>query len=113
METAVQHFNNCPNWLEAAEHVQRAAEHVDTDMTVRLEIVNTPQRAEEVLFRGSPTILIDGTDPFTEPDTPVGLSCRIYTTPSGMAGSPTTEQLVDLLTKPPTEDSPERIDDDG
>jgi hypothetical protein len=113
MEIAIQHFNDCPNWLEAAEHVQRAVEHVDTEVTVRLEIVNTPPRAEEVRFRGSPTILIDGTDPFTEPDAPVGLSCRIYTTPSGMAGSPTTEQLVDLLTKPPTDDSPQRSDDDG
>jgi hypothetical protein len=113
MEITIQHFNDCPNWLEAAEHVQRAVEHVDTDVTVRLEIVNTPQKAEEVRFRGSPTILIDGTDPFAEPDTPVRLSCRIYSTPSGIAGSPTTEQLVDLLTKPPTEDSHERNDDDG
>jgi hypothetical protein len=108
MEITIQHFNDCPNWLVAAEHVQRAVEDVDTDVTVRLEIVNTPQRAEEARFRGSPTILIDGTDPFAEPDAPVGLSCRIYSTPSGMAGSPTTEQLVDLLAKPSTEDSPER-----
>ncbi|RLE11605.1 MAG: thioredoxin family protein [Actinobacteria bacterium] len=113
MEITIQHFNDCPNWLEAAEHVQRAVDHVDTDVTVRLEIVNTPQRAEEVRFRGSPTILIDGTDPFAEPDAPVGLSCRIYTTPSGIAGSPTTEQLVDLLTKSRAEDSSERSDDDG
>jgi hypothetical protein len=50
MEITIQHFNDCPNWLEAAEHVQRAVEHVDTDVIVRLEIVNTPKKPKKYGF---------------------------------------------------------------
>ena len=41
----------------------------------------------------SPSVLVDEVDPFADPDAPVGLSCRVYQTPDGMAGSPTLEQL--------------------
>ena len=97
MNITIQHFNDCPNWLKAAERVELAVESTGVDAIVRLELVNTPQRAEEVRFRGSPTVLFDGVDPFAEPDSPVGLSCRIYLTPSGTAGAPTTEQLIAVL----------------
>jgi hypothetical protein len=44
-------------------------------------------------FTGSPTLLIEGTDPFARPGAPVALACRTYPTPSGLAGAPTIEQL--------------------
>ncbi len=44
-------------------------------------------------LRSSPTVLIDGVDPFADPDAPVGLSCRVYRTAGGVEGSPTLEQL--------------------
>ena len=55
------------------------------------------EEADRVGFRGSPSVLIDGTDPFSDPDAPVGLSCRVYSTPDGLAGSPTLEQLRTAL----------------
>jgi hypothetical protein len=36
---------------------------------------------------------VDGVDVFAEPDAGVGLSCRVYRTPDGLAGAPTMEQL--------------------
>jgi hypothetical protein len=48
-------------------------------------------------FRGSPTVLVDGRDPVLDRDAPVGLSCRVYRTVDGLAGSPTLEQLVAAL----------------
>ena len=44
-------------------------------------------------FHGSPSILVDGVDVFAEPGAGVGLSCRIYRTPEGLAGAPTLDQL--------------------
>ena len=43
---------------------------------------------EELGFRGSPTILINGDDPFLDTDAPVGLSCRIYAANEGYRGNP-------------------------
>jgi hypothetical protein len=44
-------------------------------------------------FRGSPSILVNGTDAFPDPSAPFGLSCRNYATPDGFAGAPTLDQL--------------------
>jgi len=39
-------------------------------------------------FAGSPTILIDGTDPFGSPVPVSGLACRVYPGPSGLPSLP-------------------------
>ncbi|WP_435060120.1 hypothetical protein [Streptomyces sp. bgisy060] len=48
-------------------------------------------------FTGSPTILIDGHDPFAEPGAVPSLACRIYRTPNGPAGAPDIDQLSQAL----------------
>ncbi|HEX4726460.1 MAG TPA: hypothetical protein VH298_01600 [Jatrophihabitans sp.] len=40
--------------------------------------------AEARGFAGSPTILIDGTDPFASSTSVSGLACRVYPGPSGL-----------------------------
>ena len=98
MEITLQHFNDCPNWLDTMERIERVVEATDIDAAVRVQLINTPEAAEAKGFRGSPTLLINGTDPFADPDAPVGLSCRLYLTPDGMAGSPTIEQISAAIT---------------
>ncbi|MCA1737223.1 MAG: thioredoxin family protein, partial [Actinobacteria bacterium] len=49
-------------------------------------------------FCGSPTVLIDGVDPFSNRKAMVGLACRLYLTQNGPAGSPTIEQLRTAIT---------------
>jgi hypothetical protein len=63
----------------------------NSDVEVSYREVSTPSDAEAVEFRGSPTILVDGRDPFLERDAPVALSCRVYRANAGLAGSPTVE----------------------
>lgn len=99
MEITLQHFNDCPNWLDTMERIERVVETTGIDADVRVQLVNTPEAAQAHNFRGSPTILVDGTDPFANPDAPVGLACRVYLTPDGMAGSPTVDQITDVLTQ--------------
>ena len=60
-------------------------------------LAQTPEEAEAARFRGSPTVLVDGRDPFADPAAPVGLSCRVYRTADGLAGSPTVDQLLAVL----------------
>jgi hypothetical protein len=98
VQITIQHFNDCPNWLVTTERIERAIEAAGVDAEVRLQLITTPEAAEANNFRGSPTILVNGLDPFANPDAPVGLSCRVYATPVGMAGSPTRDQLTQAIT---------------
>jgi hypothetical protein len=60
--------------------------------------VETAEDTERIRFIGSPTILLDGRDPFDGTDSgPFGLTCRVYSTPEGLVGSPTPEQLRVVL----------------
>lgn len=77
------------------QQLRSLADELGFDLAYRK--VESPEAAEELSFRGSPTVLIDGSDPFARGGEPVGLACRIYQTPDGPAGSPTIEQLREAL----------------
>jgi hypothetical protein len=92
------YFDDCPNWTVADERLTealRAAGHHDVDVERRR--VETVVEAEELGFVGSPTIRINGTDPFGSGTEQVGFACRVYGTSAGVSGSPTTDQLVEVL----------------
>ncbi len=92
MDIALLYFDDCPNWKIADERLAAiAAER--PDLTVTRHLVETLEEAERVGFHGSPSILVDGVDVFADPEAGVGLSCRVYRTPDGLAGAPTVEQL--------------------
>ena len=91
MKLELLYFDDCPNWRIAAERLDDVAG--GRGLTVERRQVTTPEEAEAARFRGSPTILVDGEDPFASGDEPFGLACRVYQAPDGPAGSPTTEQL--------------------
>jgi hypothetical protein len=97
MDITLQYFEGCPNWKIAAERLAViAVEHPGTVVTRRL--VENREDAEAIGFRGSPSMLVDGTDLFPDPSAPVGLACRTYMTPTGLAGAPTLQQLRDAIT---------------
>ena len=95
MKLELLYFDDCPNWQVAAERLDRIAAR--RGLSVERRLVTTPEEAEAARFRGSPTILIGGEDPFASAEEPFGLACRVYQTPDGPAGSPTTEQLEAVL----------------
>ena len=97
MDVTLLYFDECPNWKVADDRLTMVARDLP-DVTVARHLVDTPQEAERVGFRGSPSILVDGVDVFAHADAPVGLSCRVYQTPDGPAGSPTVEQLRAAMT---------------
>ena len=90
------YFDDCPHWKVADGHLRTlAAEH--PTMVIERRIVDTIEAAEATRFRGSPSIIVDGVDPFADPADLVGLSCRMFQTPHGPAGSPTLDQLRTVL----------------
>jgi len=72
MRITVQYFDGCPHWKIAELRVG---------------------------FRSSPTILLDGRDPFASGDESIGLGCRVFRTEDGVQGSPTEAQLRDVITR--------------
>lgn len=96
MRVTLQYFDGCPNWKETEAHIE-TLQSEGLDLTFDRQLIETPEAAEQQGFRGSPTVLIDGSDPFADPDAPVGLSCRVYPTAAGYAGSPSLDQLRTAL----------------
>lgn len=95
LEVTLLYFDGCPSWEVTDRMLRQLAQERGFGLTRRA--VETAEAAEELSFRGSPTILVDGRDPFARGDEPVGLSCRIFQTPAGPAGSPTLDQLRRVL----------------
>lgn len=91
------YFEGCPNWQETEQRLRVALRAVGEDGSVVRRRVETAEEAEALGLRGSPTVLVDGRDPFADPSTPVGLTCRLFRTPTGLAGAPAVEQLVQVL----------------
>lgn len=98
-EVTLLYFDGCPNWQQADERLQRLRNEVP--FTVHYQRVETPEDAARAGFAGSPTVLIDGIDPFATGDEPSGMACRIYATPLGPQGSPTLGQLREALSRRP------------
>jgi hypothetical protein len=87
-------FPGCPNWQETDRRLREALALAGADAEVVLVEVSTPDDADRLRFRGSPTVLVDGTDPFADDHAPVGPACTSAAgAPSGRccgpsAGSP-------------------------
>lgn len=98
MKITIQYFEGCPHWKLADERVRRVlrAGYRD-DVEVKYELIESPEQAERVGFHGSPTVLVDGRDPFATGDEPVGMSCRVFRTEHGPEGSPSELQLRGAL----------------
>jgi len=98
VNVTLQYFDGCPNWQVADEHLKQALTACGhADAVVEHQRVETADQAERLGFAGSPTVLVDGRDPFPVTGAPAGLACRVYATPDGIAGSPTVDQLVEVL----------------
>ena len=100
MKITIQYFEGCPHWKLADERVLGVLRALSRDdVVLEHQLIDSPQTAELVGFRGSPTILIDGRDPFATGGEPVGMTCRVYRTDSGAQGAPTEAQLLKLLSR--------------
>jgi hypothetical protein len=104
VDVTLQYFEGCPNWRTTEDNLRTALNQVDAaDVQVRRQLVDSVEDAERLGFLGSPTVLIDGIDPYAEPGATPSLSCRLYRTEHGLAGSPTVAQLLTALAGRPDE----------
>jgi hypothetical protein len=91
------HVADCPNLSLARDRVIEAAERAGLDVRVEERLVHGLSDAAELGFPGSPTILVDGVDPFADTDLAPSMACRLYGTDEGVQGAPSVEALVRVL----------------
>jgi hypothetical protein len=93
MELTLLTVPACPNAGAFEERLAAAlADH--QGVVVRRREVGSDQEAAQAGMHGSPTLLIDGVDPFAPPDQAPSLSCRLYRDDAGRTGpAPSVEAL--------------------
>jgi hypothetical protein len=98
MDIALRFVEGCPNLAVIRQRLAHALTAVGGyDVAVRLPAVRMTAEAGELGFIGSPTILINGCDPFAERHAVAALSFRLYPAALGVSGSPSFEQLTAAL----------------
>jgi hypothetical protein len=54
----LRYFDGCPNWEVSRTRLREAMGCLGDDTDVQLERIETAEEADELSFRGSPTILM-------------------------------------------------------
>ncbi|WP_224281255.1 alkylmercury lyase family protein [Streptomyces sp. LS1784] len=88
---------HCPNGPVLRERLELALGG-RTDVELAEHVVDDQAQAERWGMHGSPTLLVDGRDPFAEPGTAASVSCRLYRGADGrIDGAPAVEELQRML----------------
>ncbi|KRC61324.1 hypothetical protein ASE14_10535 [Agromyces sp. Root81] len=99
MHVEILHIDDCPNTAKAGAAARAALDAAGlAEVAVEFVLLTTPEAARETPFAGSPTIAVDGRDLFPSDGATDSLACRVYPTPTGLAGAPTVEQIAEALT---------------
>ncbi|MDZ4089816.1 MAG: thioredoxin family protein [Arthrobacter sp.] len=95
MRIELLHIDECPNTADAQARLESALAALGhSGIPVNTRLLASPSDIAGTAFAGSPTITIDGVDIFPAGAPASDLACRIYATPSGLAGVPTLDQIT-------------------
>lgn len=86
---------DCPHEKPAAAQLRSALDDIGlTAVDIERTVIATEEDAQRRGFVGSPTILLNGVDPFDVPGQRVAVACRIY---PGSGGLPDVSALRQAL----------------
>jgi hypothetical protein len=100
MRVMVLAVPGCPNAMLLED---RLAQVLDGrgDVSVSRQVIEDEREAARLGMHGSPTILVDGTDPFAGPGQSATVSCRLYRDSDGRVdGAPSVSQLREVIGGP-------------
>ena len=94
MHLEILQVPDCPNVQLLEQRIEHVLAEESIDWELRHVIVDDPRSAMLAGMTGSPTLLVDGRDPFAEPDQVPNVSCRLYRDSTGeVGGAPTVAAL--------------------
>ncbi|MGH3303223.1 MAG: hypothetical protein ACRDOK_16390 [Streptosporangiaceae bacterium] len=97
MKLQVLHVPGCPN---AVALTTRPAQLLTGRSRVELQVIRDQDEAAAAGMSGSPTLLLDGTDPLAVGGQLPSLSCRLYPDENGaLTGAPSLAQLRAALAR--------------
>jgi hypothetical protein len=91
----ILYFPDCPNYLPAVEHVQKALQEEHVSAEINQVAVLDAATATATRFLGSPTVRINGVDvePSARSGGALGMCCRTYREANGPKGAPSIELI--------------------
>ncbi len=78
MKLEILQVPGCPNVGLLERRIAEAVAGEQIDVAITHRVLNDQAAATEARMTGSPTLLVDGEDPLTEPGSVAGVSCRLY-----------------------------------
>ena len=93
MDVTVLAVAGCPHAALLDERLAAALAGGPPSAIIR-RVITDPGEAARAGLHGSPTVLLDGWDPFAAPGQQASMSCRLYDNGSGrLEGAPSVGQL--------------------
>jgi hypothetical protein len=107
MEIELLYTETCPTWTFARDVLKAAMAAENIWAPLRLVRVDSLSQAAQLGFSGSPSIRINGRDLWPGLSQVPSLASRIYLTPQGVQGWPTTAMLRQKLRLALADQTPE------
>ena len=99
MDVTVLAIADCPGAALLADRIAVVGDGLPGIRVSRRDIASEAE-AVAAGMSGSPTLLVDGTDPFAVPGQQPGLACRLYRQEDGsLASAPPVSELRRVLTE--------------
>lgn len=94
MKLDILQVPDCPNVAVLERRIRQATAGEPVQPEITLRVIDDPGRAATAGMTGSPTLLVDGRDPFAIPGQVPSLSCRLYPSDTGrLDGAPSVSDL--------------------
>lgn len=97
MKIEFLYFDDCPSYQTAEKLLREVLAEENQSAEIEKIRIETKADALRWSFVGSPTIRLNGIDPFMEDEIDYGLECRVFYTSDGLRGWPTKEMLRTAL----------------
>lgn len=92
-------LEGCPSRHLAESRLRLAAGRLGLPVIVRSHLVTSAGEAQDLGFRGSPTLSVNGHDLFPGDPSASWTACRLYPTECGLEGAPSVTALKEALSK--------------
>ncbi|MFV9454980.1 alkylmercury lyase family protein [Rhodococcus sp. NM-2] len=94
MKLEILHVPDCPNVAVLEQRIRQATGGQPVQPPIAHRLIDDPGQAATAGMTGSPTLLVDGHDPFATPGQVPSLSCRLYPSDTGrLDGAPSVAAL--------------------
>jgi hypothetical protein len=107
MTVEMLHIDGCPNAADYLPRLRQLVACTGVPEPVQVRVVTGPDEAQRERFLGSPTVRVNGRDidPTAGGRRDYGLSCRLYTGPDGLSGTPPDDWVLTMLRPDPADDA--------